>query len=88
MTAATKLGYEYLDMEEAQYKESEKEVMEKPGYALRLKNDAETVRQRVEPAKKVTLGRDETKQIIMEVTKMQGEADVKLSQIDYSKMKI
>ena len=44
MTAATKLGYEYLDMEEAQYKESEKEVMEKPGYAQRLKNDAETVR--------------------------------------------
>ena len=44
------------------------------------------MRLRVEPEKPVTLSRDETKRIIMEVTKMQGEADIKLSKIDLSKM--
>ena len=86
MNAAIKLGYEFLDMDQAQYDESEKEARQKPELAQRLRVDAETVRMRVEPVKKVTLSRDEAKRIIMEVTKMQGDADVKLSKIDLSKM--
>ena len=73
-------------MDQAQYDESEKEARQKPELAQRLRVDAETVRMRVEPVKKVTLSRDEAKRIIMEVTKMQGDADVKLSKIDLSKM--
>ena len=60
--------------------------MDKPEYNERIKIDAESVRQRVDPVKKVTLSKDETKRIIMEVTKMQGEADVRLSKVDLSKM--
>ena len=86
MNAAIKLGYEYLGMDQAQYEESEKETRETPGYAERLKIDTESVRQRVDPVKKVTLSKDDAKRIIMEVTKMQGEADVRLSKIDLSKM--
>ena len=60
--------------------------MNKPEYNERIKIDAESVRQRVDPVKKVTLSKDETKRIIMEVTKMQGEADIKLTKVDLSKM--
>ena len=43
------------------------------------------MRLRVEQEKPVTLSRDATKQIIMELTKMQGDADLRLSKVDVSK---
>ena len=75
----TKTGAEFIEVDEATFEASVRELMKDPDCEAEFYEDEETVRLSVETEGKELLSRERTKELIIEKIKMEFESEKKLS---------